>query len=168
MNNFTKYVIVLIFALLVAITIGKDNADFSGDWVLDKELSKMPEGRIQICKITIKQDGDKLATSRTYENDYGEEYPFSEDLTLGGDPLEHFIYDMPRKAEAKWSKDKKNIIFESTTTFYGDSGEVDMLAKENWSLDKKAKTLAIEFTSTSSLGEQKGKAVFKKAAKKAE
>ena len=168
MNSFTRHAVVLVLVMFVAISFGKENPDFSGDWILDKELSKMPESSIQICKIKIKQDGDKLATSRTYENDYGEEYPFSEDVTLGGDPLEHFIYDMPRKAEAKWSKDKKTIIFESTTTYYGDSGEVDMLAKENWSLDKKAATLTIEFTSSSSMGEQKGTAVFKKAAKKAE
>ncbi len=168
MNALTKYAVVFVLVLFVSVSFGKENSDFSGDWVLDKELSKMPESSIQICKINIKQDGKKLVTSRTYENDYGEEYPFSEDLTLGGDPLEHFIYDMPRKAEAKWSKDKKNIVFESTTTFYGDSGEVNMLGKENWSLDKKAGTLTIEFTSSSSMGEQKGTAVFKKAAKKAE
>lgn len=168
MKLFTRCAIIFVLLLIAAFSFAKDAADFSGDWVLDKEMSKMPESSIQICKIKIKQDGNKLATSRTYENDYGEEYPFSEDVTLGGDQLEHFIYDMPRKAEAKWSEDKKNIVFESTTTFYGDAGEVNMLAKENWSLDQKAGTLTIEFTSTSSLGEQKGTAVFKKAAKKTE
>jgi hypothetical protein len=168
MNTLTKYAVVFVLALFVSVSFGKESANFSGDWVLDKELSQMPESSIQICKIDIKQDGNKLATSRTYENDYGEEYPFSEDITLGGDPLEHFIYDMPRKAEAKWAKDKKNIVFESTTTFYGDSGEVNMLAKENWKLDNKAGTFTIEFTSSSSMGEQKGTAVFKKTGKKVE
>jgi hypothetical protein len=161
-----KLVAVVFLMVCASLLFAKEAVNFSGDWVLDRELSKMPDGNIQISKIKITQEGNKIATNRTYSNEYGEEYPFSEDVTLGGDPLEHNIYDMPRKAEAKWSTDKKSIVFESTTTFYGNSGEVDLIAKEKWDLDKKAGTLTIEFTSSSSQGEQKGTAVFKQAVQK--
>lgn len=166
----SKFKLVLVIVLMVSASLvfSKEGINFSGNWVIDKELSKMPDGNIQICKIKIIQEGDKIATTRTYENDYGEEYPFSEDLTLGGGPLEHYIYDMPRKADAQWAEDKKSIIFESTTTFYGDSGEVNFVAKEKWNVDKKAETFTISFTTSTSQGEQQGTAVFKKAAKKAE
>ena len=165
-----KWTAVTLIIILVAFSmaLAKENMDFSGDWVLDKKLSKMPDGNIQISKIKITQDGDKIATRRTYANEYGEEYPFAEDLTLGGDELEHFIYDMPRKAAAKWSEDKKNIVFESTTTFSGDSGEVDFVAKEKWSMDNKIETFTIEFTSSTPHGELQGTAVFKKSAPKAQ
>ena len=163
-----KSTIVAIMAVLVLFSTAmtKEKVNFSGDWVLDKQLSKLPEGRIQISKLSITQDGDKISVKRTYANDEGEEYPFVEELTLGGDTLQHDVYDMPRKAAARWSEDKKHIVFESTTTFSGDYGEVNLVAMENWSLDSKAETFTVEYTTSMPQGEQKGTAVFKKAAPK--
>jgi hypothetical protein len=34
----------------------------------------------------------------------------------------------------------------STTTFSGNNGQEDMIAKETWKIDKEGKTLTLEFT----------------------
>lgn len=164
----TKLFVIVLVLLCTTLLFAKDAVNFSGTWVLDKEKTQLGESNIYLAKIKISQQGDSLATTRTYSNQYGEEYPFDENLRLGGNQLEHWIYDMPRKAAAKWGEDKKSIAFESTTTFSGNSGDFDFVAKETWSLQDKGKVLVIDYTGTTPQGERTGKMFFNKVDQKAD
>lgn len=157
-------VLTAVFVMLsVSVFAGKKKVNFSGKWVLDKEKTEVVENSIFLVEISIKQVGDSLFTIRTYENDYdGGIYPFDEDLTLDGKEYEIYIYDMPRTASAKWSKNGKSIIINSKITFYGDAGDVDMINKETLILEKKGTLLLINFTSKSGDEETEGILYFKK------
>ena len=101
-------------------------------------------------------------TERTYENDYGEQYPFEENLTLDGKESNIVIYEMPRKTTARWSEDGKSLIISSTIKYYGDSGEGEFSVKETWSLKEKGTVLSIDYTGSSPNGTNTGTYIFKK------
>jgi len=64
---------------------------------------------------------------------------------------------MPRTTKAIRSKTDGSLIIESTTTFYGNSGEeVNLTAKETWKVDNEGKMLTIDFVNTMSDFETKG------------
>lgn len=153
----------VLLMLSVSLFAGKKKLDFSGKWVLDKEKTEIAENSIFLTEINIKQVGDSLFTVRSYENDYdGGVYPFDEDLTLDGKEYEIFIYNMPRTASAKWSDKGKSIIINSKITFYGDQGDVDMIAEETLSLKKKGTLLIINLKSKAGEEETEGILYFKK------
>ena len=156
-----------IFLMLsVSLFAGKKKVNFSGKWVLDKEKTEIAENSIFLTEISIKQVGDSLFTVRTYENDYdGGVYPFDEDLTLDGKEYEIYIYNMPRTASASWSKKGKSIIINSKITFYGDQGDVDMIAEETFTLEKKGTLLLINLKSKTGEEETEVILYFKKEEK---
>lgn len=149
--------------LSVSLFAGKKNKTFSGDWELDKEKTDLPEGDIYLAEIKLELEGDSLFTTRTYVNDYdGGYYPFDENLTLDGKEHDIYIYNMPRTASANWSDDDKKIIINSTITFYGNEGEVDIITKEIFSIDEKGDYLVINLTSKTGEEETKGVLYFRK------
>lgn len=150
---------VFIFLILLIISssfsaIGQKN-DFSGTWKLNKEKTVLADSRIFLSKITIVLKSDSLFTTRVYENENGEEYPFDENLTLNGKDCKIFIFDMPRSTKASKSDDG-SLIIESVTTFYTDSGDENLISKEKWNVDADGKTLTIGFTNKMSSGEATG------------
>jgi len=153
-------------ALTVIISIGafagQKTSNFAGEWTLDSEKSDVSNSQLFLAKIDIEVKGDSLLTARTYENEWGESYPFEEDVTLDGKEYNQTIYDMPRKAAAELSSDGANIIHNSTTTFYGDSGSADFSTKETWHLDQDGKVLAIDYESTWPEGEANGTLYYNK------
>ncbi|MCD6566991.1 MAG: hypothetical protein J7K53_13720 [Bacteroidales bacterium] len=153
-----------IFLMLsVSLFAGKKKVNFSGKWVLDKEKTEIAENSIFLTEISIKHVGDSLFTIRSYESDYdGGVYPFDEDLTLDGKEYEIYIYDMPRTASAKWSDKGKSIIINSKVTFYGDQGDVDMIAEETFTLEKKGTLLIINSKNKTGEEETEGILYFNK------
>jgi hypothetical protein len=101
-------------------------------------------------------------TTRTYESENGEQYPFDENLSLDGKEYKIYIYDMPRTCTVKWSENKNNLLLNSTVTFYGDSGEMTVENKETWSIKENGTILLIEYTSSSARGERSGSLFFTK------
>jgi hypothetical protein len=77
---------VMIFAILLLsmILIARAEVDFSGEWRLDREKTELSQRGIFLVKLSVTQKGDSLLTERTYESGNGEQYPFSENLTLDG------------------------------------------------------------------------------------
>jgi len=145
--------------LSVSLFAGKKKVNFSGKWVLDKEKTEVAENSIFLIEISIEQVGDSLFTVRSYENDNdGGVYPFDEDLTLDGKEYEIYIYNMPRTASARWSKKGKSIIINSKITFYGDQGDVDMIAEETLTLEEKGTVLLINIKSKT--GEEESEVIF--------
>ena len=147
---FNKNILLTAVFLMLSVSLfaGKKKVNFSGKWVLDKEKTEIAENSIFLVEISIKQVGDSLFTVRSYENDNdGGVYPFDEDITLDGKEYEIFIYDMPRTASAKWADKGKSIVINSKITFYGDQGDVDMIAEETLTLEEKGTVLLINLKS---------------------
>ncbi|HUX58450.1 MAG TPA: hypothetical protein VMV77_15875 [Bacteroidales bacterium] len=136
--------------------------NFSGKWNLDKEKTVLADDQLFLSAVTIQIKNDSLLSSRIYENSYGEQYPFDENLPLNGTDCKIVIYDMPRTTKASRSKEDGSVNIESKTTFNGNYGEEDLLAKETWKVDKTGKTLTIDFTNNMSDVETKGTNFYNK------
>ena len=156
------YIPFILIILIVSTTFAKPKStNFSGMWTLDTDKTININTNLTLIKINITQTKDSLLTSRTYQNDEGENYPFDENLTLDGKEHHIVIYDFPRKASAKWAKDGKSLAVESTTTYDTDTGTADLVIKETWTLSKDG-ALAIDFHTSTPEREEQGRNVYKK------
>jgi hypothetical protein len=158
----SKILVSLLVVMFPAFLSGQ-KADFSGTWKID--TSKIPvTGNFPVLtKITISIKGDSLLTERFYNTGDGQEYPFSENLTLDGKENTITIYDMPRKAKATWKEKDIVLIHEAITTAYGSNGPVDFLSTETWSVDNITNILTISFINKTMSGESTGSFIFNKS-----
>ena len=157
--------ILIAFTLLFflsSLTIYAQKADFSGEWKLNKEKTVLADNQLFLSGITIQIKKDSLLTTRVYENGNGEEYPFEENISLDGKDCKIVIFDMPRTSKATRSDTDGSIMIASTTTFSGNNGQEDMIAKETWKIDKEGKTLTLEFTNKMSGNETTGTYYYNK------
>jgi len=127
---------------------------FSGQWKLNREKTTLAPDQLFLAEITVKLTSDTLLTTRTYENPMGEQYPFDENVTLDGKDCKTVIYDMPRTSKASKPGSDGLLNIESTTTFQGQNGEENLVAKETWKVEND--TLTINFTNTMAAGEIAG------------
>jgi len=139
------------------------NVNFSGEWILDKEKTELSESPLFLSKITVTQKEDSVLTTRTYMNEYGEQYPFDEEITINGEEKEIVIYEMKRRTAAHWSEDGKSLLITSKTKYYGDTGEEEFSVEETWSLDEEGMILSIGYTTNSVYGTNTGTYFYKKA-----
>lgn len=154
----TKSVITLISLLffITSITSFAQKSDFSGEWKINKEKSQLGDTPLFLSRIKIQLKADSLLTTRVYENGNGEEYPFDENLSLDGKEVKIVIFDMPRKSTATRTDNNGTILINSATTFTGNNGQEDMVAKETWKIQGEGQVLALEFSNTMSGNETKG------------
>lgn len=163
MKRILLYTFLMAFAIVISNQASGQKDDFTGTWKLDMTKSTLPEYTPILVRINVKISGDTLLTERYYDTGDGQEYPFTENLTLDGKEYNITIYDMPRKSKASWSDQDKSLLVESTTTFYGDSGAEDFISAETWKADNANKTLAINFKNKAMGGEAEGVFFFNKA-----
>ncbi len=132
-------------AMLVSIAISykspAQKPDFTGNWKLDATKSTLPEYTPVLTRITVSVKGDSLLTVRYYDTGDGQEYPFTENVTLDGKEYSITIYDMPRKTKASASAEDGSFYVESTTSTQGG----DFVSKETWKTDPSNKVLTISF-----------------------
>lgn len=147
--------------ILCSIPAQAQNSPMSGNWKLDKVKTAIADNNLFLSRITVQLKKDSILTTRVYENANGEEYPFVENLTLDGKDCKITIYDMPRTSKASRASDG-GILIESKTTFYGNNGEEDMIAKEAWKVDKEGKVLSIDSTNSIAGNESKGISYYNK------
>lgn len=161
----TKSILVLCLVLtfLPALTLTAQKADFNGEWNLNKEKSAVPDGQLFLSKITMQVKSDSLLTTRVYENANGESYPFDEKISLNGNDCKMVVYDMPRTSTAKLSDTDGSVSVSSTTTFNGNYGAEDMVAKETWKIDPATKMLTLTFSNKMSGTETTGTFYYEKA-----
>jgi hypothetical protein len=160
----TKTILVALSLLLFlpALTIYAQKADFSGEWKLNKEKTVLADNQLFLSGITIQIKKDSLLTTRVYENGNGEEYPFEENISLDGKDCKIVIFDMPRTSKATISDTDGSIMIASTTTFSGNNGQEDMIAKETFKVDNEGKTMTLEFTNKMSGNEITGTYYYNK------
>lgn len=149
-----------ILFLVCSFFVKAQNNPLTGEWKLNKEKTVLAANQIFLLKIVIQVKGDSLLTTRTYQNNDGQEYPFNENLSLSGKEGKIVIYDMPRTAKATLSKDDGSIALESTTTFYRDGQEVNMKVLESWKVESENKLLAIISKLTTAAGEVSSTSFF--------
>jgi hypothetical protein len=157
------FVFLMAFAIVSSYQVSGQKADFNGTWKLDMTKSTLVDYTPVLVRIDVKINGDTLLTERFYDTGDGQEYPFTENLTLDGKEYNITIYDMPRKSKASWSEENKSVLVESTTTFYGDSGSQDFISAETWQADAANKTLSIKFKNNMGGNEAGGAYILNKA-----
>ncbi len=160
MKTKITFFFLVLFIISSSSSLSGQKSKFSGDWKLNTEKTVLTDNQLVLSKVSIKLLSDSLLTVRVYENSNGEEYPFDEKLTLDGKPCKIYIYDMPRSTKATRSESEGSITIESVTTFYGNNGEEDLLAKELWKVDNEGKTLTIEYTNKVAGNEYKGTSYY--------
>jgi len=140
---FMPVMVLTIFSSFLA-SAQKDN--FNGTWRLNPGKSTLAEYTPVLTRINVRITGDSLLTERYYDTGEGQEYPFTENVTLDGKEHSITIYEMPRKTKALWSENDGTLVVESVTTFTGDMGTQDFVSKEAWKVDKINNTITISFT----------------------
>jgi hypothetical protein len=163
MKKIASFIFLSSLLMTVTVTASGQKSDFQGTWKLDRTKSTLPANLPTLVGITINLKADSLLTERVYDSMDGQEYPFTENLSLDGKESRITIYDMPRKAKAGMADQDLTLILESTTTFNGPDGTADFVSKETWKVDKATNVLTINFVNTISGTEENGVFVFNKA-----
>jgi len=156
MKTKTLFISLILLIIVSSFSLSGQGTAFNGEWKINKEKTVLADGQLFLANIKLQIKNDTLFTTRTYQNDMGEEYPFDENLSLDGKEIKIFIYDMPRTSKASRSESDGSFNIESTTTFNGQYGEDNLVAKEKWMIDKAGKVLTIDFTNKMSDVETKG------------
>jgi hypothetical protein len=157
----TKITLILIMLCMTAMLASQAKSpSFSGEWKFNREKSTSANNQLFLSKLTVQHKSDSLLTTRVYENQYGEQYPFRENLPLNGKECKIVIYDMPRTSKATLSAGDGKLNLESVTTFYGNSGSDNLKAQEIWTTENEGKTLKIAYTLTYSAGTSTGTQYF--------
>lgn len=152
----------LLSALFLSLSVSSSaqKNDLNGKWKLDRTKSPRQGEWPLLIGLSVSIKGDSLYADRLYELTDGQQYPFSEALTLDNKEVNIYVYDMPRKIKATWSAPESVLKFESTTTFYSNSGQENFISTETWKADAANKTLTINYISKTSAGEVPGIMVF--------
>jgi len=157
----TKSLIISLLLIVLALPAICQGPAFNGEWKLNKEKSTIDYNQIYLAKINISLKGDSIFTTRCYLDPNGQEYPFDENLALNGKENKMIIFEMPRVSKAQKGPDGA-IMIESKTTFSGDTGEENLIAKETWKTADQGKTLVFDFTNVMMGQEMKGLFYFVK------
>ena len=162
MKTKATFLIIILFTITFSFSASGQATGFSGEWKLNKEKTILADNQLFLSRIIINLKNDSLFTTRIYENGNGEEYPFNENLSLDNKESKIIIYEMPRTSKATKSQDDGSLIIESTTTFNGNNGEENYIAKETWKVDNETQLLTIGFTNKTSGGEITGTNYYNK------
>jgi hypothetical protein len=162
MKRTISFILSMVLAIALSIQLSAQKTDFNGSWKLDMTKSALVEYSPVLVRIDVRINGDSLLTERYYDTGDGQEYPFTENLTLDGKEYPITIYDMPRKSKAVLSDPDGFVIVESNTTTNGNGGPEDFISKETWKADTANKILTISFKNNMSGDETEGAFVFNK------
>jgi hypothetical protein len=143
MKKALLFALSMVFAIGVSLQVSGQKTDYNGIWKLDVNKSTLTENTPVLVKINVTIKGDSLLTERFYDTGDGQEYPFTENLTLDNKEYNISIYNMPRKSKASVSSEDGSVLVESTTTVEGNGGTADFISKEVWKADTTNKTLTI-------------------------
>ncbi len=137
--------------------------DFSGEWILNESGSEMGEGMFRMTKaIKVVQSGNDFELTRTRTGRNGQERTSTEKLTLDGEPAVTKTENRSTESKVAWSVDGKSMTISSNSTMSRQDQTFEMSSTESWTLDKKGKTLTIEYSGSTPRGERKATLVYDK------
>ena len=137
--------------------------DFSGTWTLNKDKSKMGEGRgrFNSTQIVVKQETEKITIERTGQGRNGE-FTREETLTLDGKENEvEGFGGATRLVTATVSEDKSTLTIASVMNRERNGETFKATSKEVWKMD--GDNLVLDTEMNSPRGERKSKLVYDKA-----
>jgi hypothetical protein len=161
-------------------TAQQDKIDFSGEWALNAEKSDMGGDRggqregdrggrrgggmgMGASKMIIEQQENKLVVETFRKNRDGEDVSTKLNYTLDGKKSKNDLNFGSQESVAKWAKDGKTLVIESTMNMSRGDRDFTIESTEKWSLDKD--TLTIESTRSTPMGDRTSKAVYDKVKK---
>jgi hypothetical protein len=148
----------LIPFLFAIITASSQVPDFSGNWKLNTEKSKLnAEFSFAPIELKITHKGNDLSVERHSEFQ-GESVTMTDKFTLDGkECINAGFMDTQKKSNAAWSEDKKSLKI--TSKIVMDDGN-EIIITEIYRMD--GKNLVIDSSSTSSWGEMAETHVYEK------
>ena len=154
------FILTVMLFMTSMFTLQAQTPSFSGEWTLNQERSTVGSSELFLSKLTVQHKSDSLLTHRVYANQWGEQYPFSENLSLDGKESKIWIYEMPRTSKATFSARDRKLKLESVTTFSDWSGSQDLKTQEVWSVEDGGRTLKIEVAMSAEAGDFTGLQYF--------
>jgi len=164
-----KYITFSLLALFIvfsSVALAGQKVNFSGQWILNKDASNMPQGRRGFgvpIEIKITQTEDTLVVERTIARKSGETKTLTEKYTLDGKECENKTIRGVKKSTVTWSEDGKALIIESTREFSGRKNRsFTVHSTEKWTLSKDGKQLIMDNKFETPRGERTFKIVYDK------
>ena len=140
------------------------NADFNGEWSLNKDKSDLGQfGDFAPYTLKIEQKDDAITISRTSRGFDGNEVSVSETLTFDGKEIETTLFgSSKKKASFKWNDDGNGFSekYQLMLDFNGQMNEIN--GTESWALSEDGKTITLQNNSTSSFGDLSTKGIYEK------
>ena len=165
-KKFSFFVLAAITCLVSAAAFVYANADFSGEWTLNKSKSELGQWGERIAPKKLKIDGktDAVAIDRFSVNQSGAEVITNEKLTFDGKESENTIFgNSKKKSVAKWSEDGQTLNVNSTIFLDRNGETTEIKVTELWKLIDNGQALSLESTSNSSFGTSTMKLVYDKS-----
>ena len=163
--------IIVLLLTTIVVSAQQTNINFSGEWALNRDKSDFGSGRagrrgrgMRSSKMVVEQKDDKLVVERFRINRDGEEVSTKYTYSLNGKRSKNEGNFGTTISVAKWSKDGKKLIIESSISFSRGNMEFTMESTAKWSLDKDI--LTIKSTRTTPRGERNSTAVYNRVEKK--
>jgi len=154
-------------ALVLLITVSMNaQTNFSGTWKFNESKSKLgDEGgpRMAATSLVVIHDGNSFSVERTQPTPDGSEMKSSEKYTLDGkENINPGMMDSKVKSLVTWAKDRKGLNFDKTISMERDGDKMEFKSTESWTLSSDGKTLSIDSTFSSPMGEMKTTLVYDK------
>ena len=151
-------VVFLLGTLLISAILSAQAIDFSGNWKLNNEKSKLNTQFSMAPKDMIAAQSGNDFNLEKHANFQGNDYTIKDKFTLDGkECINPAWQETQKKSVAEWSEDKSSLKI--TTKFpMGDSGEMTIV--EIYKMDKD--NLVIESSASSSFGDVAETMVFDK------
>lgn len=163
---YTGYCLTAFLLIMVLTSARYAKSNFTGEWHLSKEKSKLSEGQMRIIfnHLKITQNANDLNVARTGQSPTGQEFTMDEKITLDGKEAENQFFEgvVKKKSTAKWSADEKVLTITSTLTFSRDGNEITMKSTEVWDSSNGPNELIINNATTTPNGETKDIYVYTK------
>jgi hypothetical protein len=166
-NTFRSVLVVtsLAFVVIIATAASLLKADFSGEWALDQTKSNLGEFGAMMAagKLSVKQQGDVITVVRNTTSPMGEMVT-TDNITLDGkeSPSTGGMQGSTRKTTSKLSADQNSLTVNSVLNLSFDGNAFEIKGTETWTLSADGKTLTIDATSSSPMGDNTIKAVYNK------
>lgn len=145
-----KLIVILFLVVGVGFCAIAQKTDFSGNWKINVEKSKLDDSNGFTKGYNIVQKGDDLSLEWTIEFPDGKHITWAEKITLGKGDASKFLTDMQRTRfmSASFSQDGKNILLNKKLSKVNKSDEIDSFYQlnERWSLSADGKELLVEMT----------------------
>lgn len=159
--------LVLVLVLNVLVVNAQENQiDLSGEWILDKENSDLPEGRggrrggMVATKMIVQHEENLLTVEGFRQNRDGEEVSIQFKYTLDGEECENASNFGTQVSTAEWSSDDELLTISSTMTISRGEREFSIESVADWFMDDGV--LIIETTRSTPMGEMVTRALYTK------